>query len=121
MTDSFSILVRSLLRLGSGSHHTLAWQPPADIYRGDNEWLLKVELAGVSAEDLHLRPDGRRLVLQGLRRDQLSRGVHVSQSMEIAYNRFERVFDFSFDIESAEIETEYNDGMLYIYLREESR
>ncbi|WP_179957557.1 Hsp20/alpha crystallin family protein [Exilibacterium tricleocarpae] len=117
MTTSLSALMKSLLRLDAESHRGVAWQPLADIYRGENEWLLKVELAGVRAEDLQLRPQGRRLLLRGLRRDQLAPCIHISQSMEIAYNRFERVFDFAFDVEAARIETEYRDGMLYIHLR----
>jgi len=93
-----------------------AWSPPADIYNSkENEWLLKIELAGVNVEEIGIRVAGPYLTLEGVRKDRSS-SYHTAHSMEIAYNHFERVFKFSSDIES-NIRTDYKDGMLYISLR----
>ncbi len=117
MQKSASSLFEVLLHLPSSSRHSTTWRPCADILRTDDQWLLKVELAGIRKEDIQLQASGRQLILRGMRRD-LSRPLdQVSQLMEIAYNRFERCFEFSATIDAAAIRTEYSDGMLYIHLR----
>lgn len=90
------------------------WSPPADIYKCGKQWLVKVELAGVSKTDIQLQVRGSRLIIRGVRRDRQVLQNQISQSMEIAYNRFERVFEFSRALEGAAIQTEYLDGMLLI-------
>lgn len=96
---------------------TISWQPRADIACAGDEWLLKVELAGVRQEDIQLSVRGHRLRLTGVRHDQLSFKSHSPHVIEIAYNRFARVFTFPSNIDSATVRSEYRDGMLYIYLR----
>jgi HSP20 family protein len=93
-----------------------AWQPRADVYRGRHGWLVKLELAGVRVEDVHLTLAGRRIIVEGVRRDFSIREGQRTYSMEIAYNRFERAIDLPCDVEKARIVTEYRDGMLLILL-----
>ncbi|WP_428634728.1 Hsp20/alpha crystallin family protein [Sedimenticola sp.] len=117
MTYPLSKLTRALLGLHRyESNLPVAWRPSVDIYQGDDLWLIKVELAGVKVEDIRLQVKGRQLVLQGIRRDQKVSRNSIFHAMEIAYNRFERVFDFASSLEQASIHTEYLDGMLHIYL-----
>jgi len=116
MASDLSKLMQSLLR--SSSNTSLSpWQPAADVYRCESGWLVKVDLAGIKETDLQLSTHGRFLSLQGVRRDLLIQHSHQSYSMEIAYNRFERVIELPFDIEQADISTEYLDGMLLVHIQ----
>lgn len=90
------------------------WQPAADVYRTNEGWLVKVELAGVRQEEFEVRVRGAELILRGRRRDWQVRDVGECQSMEITYDEFERHFEFPIDLTTAGIRTEYVDGMLIV-------
>lgn len=115
MPSHFTKLLHSLLS-EHRAYQLCPWQPLADVYRGSNEWLIKFDLAGVRIEDVELRVNGRRLIIQGLRRDRSILEGHQAYSMEIAYNRFQRVVELPCDIEQADIVTEYDNGMLLVRL-----
>ena len=91
-----------------------AWQPSADIYQIEDEWILRLELAGVSPDDIEVTMEGSSLTVAGVRRDSLiPLGCNV-YSMEIPFSRFRRSISFPFDLHSSHIRTEYNYGMLLI-------
>jgi len=92
------------------------WLPAADVYQMPDGWLVKVELAGVSPEDLELDIQGNVLYLAGTRRDK-SCAVGVSfHQMEITYSRFEKTLQFPASIEGARIEHNFENGLLIIRL-----
>jgi HSP20 family protein len=94
-----------------------AWRPTADIYRCRDGWLVKLDLAGVCTEDIELSVREAWLTVRGIRRDWCIREGHQAYSMEISYNRFERAIELPCDLETAQISTEYRDGMLLVYVR----
>ena len=94
-----------------------AWQPAVDIYRGDKEWLIKIDLAGVKKEDIEVSAHNHLLTLKGQRRDLQVQEGHQTYSMEISYNRFERVLELPFDARDATIQKDYQDGMLFIRIQ----
>jgi HSP20 family protein len=111
--------VRRLLRTffdTSTEPWTGSWSPPADVYRGKQQWLIKLDLAGVRAEDIQVHVEGQRLLVQGIRRDWSIVEDQQAYSMEIAYNRFQRAFELPFDLTQAEIRSEYRDGMLLVMI-----
>ena len=92
------------------------WYPAADVYQTPEGWLVKVELAGVSAEDLEIEIQGNVLSIVGTRRDRsCAAGVSYHQ-MEITYSRFEKVLKFPASIEGASIEHNFDNGLLIINL-----
>ena len=94
----------------------LCWRPPADIYRIRGGWLVKFDLAGVRPEDIRLSVCGRRLTIEGTRRDcQLDEGQQ-HYCMEISYSHFERSVEVPTDLDDTRISTEYRDGMLLVRL-----
>lgn len=92
------------------------WCPHADIYRGTSAWLVKFDLAGVRPEDLSVSVENGLLVVRGMRRDAVCLEGQQAYSMEISYNRFERSLQLPFDLASAEMRSEYRDGMLSILI-----
>lgn len=97
------------------------WRPAADVYQTSEGWIVKVELAGVSAEDLEIDIQGDTLYIAGCRRDTFY-GEGVSyQQLEITYSRFEKTLQFPCTIEGASVEQDYQDGLLIIQLRSKKK
>lgn len=90
------------------------WRPPVDIYRAGNTWLVKLDLAGVRREDIQVKLDGKRLTVRGVRRDLTILDGQRAYSMEIAYNRFERIVELPLNVETARFASDYRDGMFLI-------
>ena len=92
------------------------WYPAADVYQTEDGWIVKVELAGVSVEDVEIDIQGTVLSIIGARKDR-SCAVGVSfHQMEITYSRFEKTLQFPAVIEGARIEHNFEDGILIIRL-----
>jgi HSP20 family protein len=95
------------------------WCPAADVYRAPDGWIVKVDLAGVRAEDIEISINGPLLRLSGLRRDSFC-GEGVSHyQLEITYSRFEKTIQFPRSIEHASVVRDYRDGLLILRLHEE--
>ena len=95
------------------------WCPAADVYRTDDGWIVKVDLAGIRPADIEITIDGKLLRISGSRRDgTCGEGVSHYQ-LEITYSRFEKMIRFPRSIEHASIERDYHDGLLILRLREE--
>src|ERR1044072_3882699 len=93
------------------------WCPAADVYRTSDGWIVKIDLAGVSADDLEIRIEGSKLHVAGCRRDSFY-GEGISyQQLEITYSRFEKELQFPCSIDGAALRRDYLDGLLIIYLR----
>jgi HSP20 family protein len=105
---------------GEGLLQPAGWRPAADVYRVRDGWLVKFDLAGVRPEDIRVSVCGRRLTVEGTRRDWQ---IDESQShyyMEIAYSQFERSIELPCDLQQGRIATQYRDGMLLVRFTEEA-
>ena len=93
------------------------WYPAADVYETPEGWLVKVELAGVSADDVQIEIQGNQLYIAGCRRDRGCAAGATYQQMEITYSHFEKTLEFPASIEGARIEHNFDNGLLIIHLR----
>jgi HSP20 family protein len=94
------------------------WSPAADVYRTQDGWIVKFDLAGVSEADIEITIDGPNLRVTGVRRDSFY-GEGVSyQQLEITYSRFERTLRLPCSIERAHLAQEYQDGLLILHLHQ---
>lgn len=95
------------------------WCPAADVYRTEDGWIVKVDLAGIQPADIEVTIDGPVLRISGSRRDGFcGQGVSHYQ-LEITYSRFEKMIQFPRSIEHASIDRDYRDGLLILRLKEE--
>jgi len=95
------------------------WCPAADVYRTDDGWIVKVDLAGIRPGDIEITLDDRMLRISGSRRDgTCGEGISHYQ-LEITYSRFEKMIQFPRSIDHSTIERDYRDGLLILRLREE--
>ncbi|HEY0408229.1 MAG TPA: Hsp20/alpha crystallin family protein [Pyrinomonadaceae bacterium] len=93
------------------------WCPAADVYQTRDGWIVKVDLAGVTADDLEISLAGATLRIAGCRRDTFyGEGITYHQ-LEITYSRFEKTLRFPCSIEDAHLAREYKDGLLVLHLR----
>lgn len=93
------------------------WYPAADVYQTPDGWVVKVELAGVSPEDIEIDIQGNVLYIAGCRKDRSCAAGVSYQQMEITYSNFEKTLRFPSTIEGAVVEHEFENGLLIITLR----
>jgi HSP20 family protein len=93
------------------------WYPAADVYQTPEGWLVKVELAGVSAEDIELDIQGSVLTIAGCRKDRSCSVGQTFHQMEITYSSFEKTLRFPASIEGAVVEHNFENGLLIIRLK----
>jgi HSP20 family protein len=104
----------------AGVEQSPEWRPATDVYRVPDGWVVKFELAGVAPEDIELTARGRALRIRGRRRDRCLSPDCKQLHMEIAYSRFERQVELPGDLQRAQIETEFRDGMLLVRIQREA-
>jgi HSP20 family protein len=93
------------------------WYPAADVYRSLEGWIVKIELAGVSTEDIEIEIQGDTLYIAGTRRDTTCSHEFALHQMEITYSRFEKTLRFPGSIQGASIEHNFDNGLLIIRLK----
>jgi len=122
MNDDHKESLRFTRRLRLGRHERvqpLRWRPAADVYRHSRGWLIKLELAGVSSDQVQVSTHGRYLCIRGRRRDLAVVPGYAFHTMEIVYSEFERTFELPVDLEHATLEVRCQDGMLLVSLTTE--
>lgn len=97
------------------------WKPPADIFYSGNQWFVKIELAGISPDEVELITRGSVLLVRGRRRDMLLRKGFSCHSMEITYSNFERSFLLPDPIVAGSVRYEYQHGLLLVTFSTEQR
>ncbi|QYO65770.1 Hsp20/alpha crystallin family protein [Leptolyngbya sp. 7M] len=93
------------------------WLPAADVYRVEDGWVVKVELAGVAAEDVEIEVEGNTLYIAGCRKDRSCASGGSYHQMEITYSRFEKTLNFPASIEGVKLDHMFENGLLIIRLR----
>lgn len=92
------------------------WYPAADVYQTPEGWVVKVELAGVSAEEIEIEIQGNVLHIAGCRKDRSCAAGVSYQQMEITYSSFEKTLRFPATIDGASIDHQFENGLLIISL-----
>jgi HSP20 family protein len=92
------------------------WFPAADVYQTPDGWVVKVELAGVSPEDIKIQIQENILYLAGSRKDKSCATGVSYQQMEISYTNFEKTLKFPSPIDGASVEHNFENGLLIIHL-----
>jgi HSP20 family protein len=114
MSDDFIRLMQAFFNPMTAGFHDGVWRPSFDVYQTRDGWLVKVDLAGVHAEDINVVAHGRSLHIDGVRRDCTLEEEYRCYVMEISYGRFERRVELPGSLDSAQINVNYRDGMLVI-------
>ena len=106
--------------LASTVHSSQYWRPAADVLETEKEFIVRLEIAGLSRDTLRLQQssDGRQLWLQGERRD-ASRDVSARpwyHQLEIYFGSFELsiLLPPGVLLNLEEVKASYEDGILIL-------
>jgi HSP20 family protein len=95
---------------------TRLWNPPADVYETLEDLVVKVEVAGMTAEDFDISIKNNCLVVRGCRHDNdHSLQIHV-HNVEVRYGGFERAFALPSGMNVDEVHAAYDRGFLTVRL-----
>ncbi|MFZ5453675.1 MAG: Hsp20/alpha crystallin family protein [Thermodesulfobacteriota bacterium] len=94
----------------------VSFRPPVDFYETSQGLVLRMELAGVTKEDIALTLCGQELVIQGRRRPLHPEGVNRCLHHEINYGSFDRRFRIPVPIDPDGLQARYVDGILEVFL-----
>lgn len=96
-----------------------AWSPNTDVYESADDVMIKVELAGVAKESIHVNMDNQTVVIAGVRRDPYggeSTAGYRFRQMEIEYGPFQRVVSLPFPVDGNAATAHMTNGILKIRL-----
>lgn len=105
---------RGLDTLMEAQRTCASFRPAADFYETNQGLVLRLELAGVSPEDLSLSLTAQELVLRGCRRPPRPEGLRRFIHLEMGFGAFERRFKLPISIDSDNVEADYIDGILEV-------
>jgi HSP20 family protein len=97
-----------------------SWQPPVDIYKTSQGWLLKFELAGVDPENIQVSLQDNCITVSGARLDHCIEAGCLVQQMEIAYSSFARRVQLPLEPGRVTVSWDFRNGMLLVRIRQES-
>lgn len=101
-----------------------SWTPLVDIYQaGNTEIVMKVELAGLRREDIHLTIENNTLTVRGERKREDGVADDAYHRIERTFGPFSRTFTLPNTVDVGNVRAEYRDGVLTLRLplREEAR
>ncbi len=92
------------------------WIPAVDISEHDTEYLVKLELPGVSKDDVKITMQNNILTVRGeKRKEKESKGSNYHR-VERSYGAFQRNFTLPSTVRADRIDASYSDGILTIVL-----
>lgn len=93
---------------------TPTWAPLAEIYETPKNYVICLEVSGLSDEDVSCQVVNNTLIVRGARRFRRVSEDSKYHLSERVYGAFERLFPLSSDVRSDELRTKFSDGILEI-------
>jgi HSP20 family protein len=109
-----SLSTREILHTVSWHVRSSVWNPPTDVYETEENWVIKVEIAGMRDEDFDVAFENNILMISGYRSDLNERRAY--HQMEIRFGRFEIAVELPATLNMEKATAEYKDGFLIIVL-----
>jgi HSP20 family protein len=92
------------------------WHPPVDLYETAGELIVKIEIAGLSEEDLDVIIYNDALVVEGVRSWKISTDVIRFHAVEVRYGPFRVALPLLTAIDQERVRAEYDLGFLIVTL-----
>src|SRR3989338_497128 len=100
----------------SSSSSNVEWVPNTDIYENEASFMVRMEIAGVSRDDIQINFTDRTLVVKGRRTDSCRATKCHFRQMEIDYGVFERHLVIPRTVDGKRVKASYRNGFLIIEL-----
>ena len=95
-------------------HVRSTWSPPTDVYETEENFVIKLEIAGMRDEDIEVAFENNVLMISGNRSDLNERRAY--HQMEIRYGKFEMAVEIPVKVNIEQATAGYQDGFLVIML-----
>jgi HSP20 family protein len=117
----FDHLVRAAFgpSTSTGSSRVSGFSPAAEAHRDGDDAVIRLELPGVSTDDVSVEVKGRHLVISGSRRDERSEQTEAGQDggrrfSEFRYGSFTRSFRLAPSVTAEAVSASYDAGVLTV-------
>lgn len=92
------------------------WHPAVDVFETEAAVVVRLELAGVRAEDLKVDVDGQLVRIRGVRQMPVVEGVRRLHQMEIAFGLFESELRIAIPFDRDRVSAHLDNGLLEVRL-----
>jgi len=90
------------------------WSPPTDVYETEENYVVRVEIAGMREEDFEITMENKFLMISGSRPDIPERRAY--QQMEIRFGKFETAVGIPGPVDLESSRADYSEGFLTVTL-----
>ena len=90
------------------------WNPPTDVFETEENFIVRVEIAGMKDADFDVAIENQILMISGNRSELNERRAY--RQMEIRFGKFESAVEISVPVEIERSVAEYKDGFLIVQL-----
>ncbi|MBY0370833.1 Hsp20/alpha crystallin family protein [bacterium] len=87
--------------------------PACEVNETKDQFVIALDMPGVTKEDISIEVQGSRLVIAAERKEDTNANRFVS---ERRYGRFERIFELGDKVDPSKVEASYQDGVLKVSL-----
>ena len=98
----------------TGLSRQTGFNPAAEAHRDGDDAVIRLELPGVSTDDVTVEVKGRHLVISGSRRDQRAEQSGGRRFSEFRYGSFTRSFRLAPSVTAEAISASYDAGVLTV-------
>lgn len=92
------------------------WRPRVDLSETDDEYVVSMDLPGLSKDDVNVTLEGNTLNISGERKVQHEAQEGSYRRMERSYGRFYRSFTLGDNVDPNEIHAEHENGVLTVHI-----
>ncbi len=92
------------------------WAPPLDIEENDESIVVRVELPGMSRDDIKISLSGDTLTIAGERKQESEKKGRTYYRVERAYGKFQRTVTLPAEVEGDKAKASYKAGVLELVL-----
>jgi HSP20 family protein len=110
---------REILHAVSWKIRSNSWSPPTDQYETENNYVIRVEIAGMLEGDFEVSLENNTLLISGSRHDAPERRAY--QQMEIRFGRFATSLILPGPIDIDQTHAVYKDGFFIVVLQKENQ
>lgn len=90
------------------------WNPLADLVEEPDAYVVKLEIPGMKAEDVHVDVNGDVLTIKGERKLEEKKETDSYRMVERRHGSFERTFTFPNAVNPDAVQAELKDGLLTV-------
>jgi HSP20 family protein len=90
------------------------WFPAVDLSQTPERFLIKVDLPGLTKDDIDLTVENQALTLTGERRFETGDDGETFSRVERSYGKFSRTFQLPNNVSASKVKAQFSDGVLTV-------